>query len=128
PRRRLPVPTRRRRQALQSPPLRLAAAPSPHRAASKPPPRPPMPATESPLDPAKAAPDLAGPANARPLPAPTVKRRVTAMVYEFFVLFAVEMLAVLSYLLLSGDRQEPVSQYGLKLYLFLVTGLYFTWC
>jgi len=70
----------------------------------------------------------AAPANAMPFPAPTVKRRVTAMVYEFFLLFAVEMLAVLIYLLLTGNRQEPVFQYGLKLYLFLVTGLYFTWC
>ena len=61
-------------------------------------------------------------------PTPTVKRRVTVMVYEFFLLFAVEMLAVLIYLLLTGNRQEPVFQYGLKLYLFLVTGLYFTWC
>ena len=60
--------------------------------------------------------------------APTVKRRVTAMVYEFFLLFAVEMLAVLIYILLTGNRQEPLLQHGLKLYLFLVTGLYFTWC
>jgi len=59
---------------------------------------------------------------------PTVKRRVTAMVYEFFLLFAVEMLAVLVYILLTGNRQEPIFQHGLKLYLFLVTGLYFTWC
>lgn len=71
---------------------------------------------------------LAVPANATSFPTPTVKRRLTAMVYEFFLLFAVEMLAVLVYLLLTGNRQEPVFQYGLKLYLFLVTGLYFTWC
>lgn len=59
---------------------------------------------------------------------PTVKRRVTAMVYEFLLLFAVEMLAVLVFILLTGNRQETVFQHGLKLYLFLVTGLYFTWC
>jgi len=87
-----------------------------------------MPATESIIDPDKTAPAPAGPANAASFPTPTVKRRVTAMVYEFFLLFAVEMLAVLIYLLLTGNRQEPVFQYGLKLYLFLVTGLYFTWC
>lgn len=87
-----------------------------------------MSATESIIAPAKTAPDLAGPANVPPFPTPTIKRRVTAMVYEFFLLFAVEMLAVLVYLLLTGNRQEPVFQYGLKLYLFLVTGLYFTWC
>lgn len=59
---------------------------------------------------------------------PTVKRRVIAMVYESFLLFAVEMLAVLVYILLTGNRQEPVFQYGLKLFLFLVTGAYFIWC
>ena len=68
------------------------------------------------------------PVHAPPLPAPTIKRRVTVMVYEFFLLFAVEMLAVLVYLLLTGNRQEPLFQHGLKLWLFLVTGLYFTWC
>ena len=70
----------------------------------------------------------ATPAHATSLPTPTVKRRVTVMVYEFFLLFAVEMLAVLVYLLLTGNRQEPLFQHGLKLWLFLVTGLYFTWC
>jgi uncharacterized RDD family membrane protein YckC len=59
---------------------------------------------------------------------PTVKRRLAVMVYEFFLLFAVEMLAVLVYILLTGNRQDAVFQHGLKLYLFLITGLYFTWC
>ncbi|OON62086.1 RDD family protein [Massilia sp. KIM] len=59
---------------------------------------------------------------------PTVKRRVLAMVYEGFLLFAVEMLAVLVYLLLTGNRQEPAYQVGLKVFLFLVTGAYFIWC
>ena len=68
------------------------------------------------------------PVHAPPLPAPTIKRRVTVMVYEFFLLFAVQMLAVLVYLLLTGNRQEPLFQHGLKLWLFLVTGLYFIWC
>lgn len=70
----------------------------------------------------------ASPAPAPALPTPTIKRRVTVMVYEFFLLFAVEMLAVLIYILLTGNRQEPLFQHGLKLWLFLVTGLYFTWC
>lgn len=60
--------------------------------------------------------------------APTVKRRVIALVYESFLLAAVEMLAVLVYILLTGNRQEPVFQYGLRLFLFLVTGAYFVWC
>jgi uncharacterized RDD family membrane protein YckC len=58
---------------------------------------------------------------------PTLKRRLTAMVYEFFLLFAVEMLAVLLYILATGNRQEAPFQHGLKLFLFLVTGAYFTW-
>ena len=47
------------------------------------------------------------------------------MVYETFLLFAVEMLAVAIYLLVTGNRQEPVFQHGLKLFLFLVTAAYF---
>ena len=60
--------------------------------------------------------------------APKLRRRLTAMVYEFFLLFAVEMLAVLVFLLATGNRQEAPYQHGLKLFLFLVTGAYFTWC
>jgi uncharacterized RDD family membrane protein YckC len=56
---------------------------------------------------------------------PTVKRRLISMVYEMFLLLAVEMFAVLIYLLLTGNRQEPVYQHGLKFYLFLVTAAYF---
>lgn len=82
-----------------------------------------MRATEPALDPAIAAPTAAG-----AFPTPTIKRRVMAMVYEFLLLFAVEMLAVLIYILLTGNRQEALFQHGLKLYLFLVTGLYFCWC
>ncbi|MEH6434062.1 RDD family protein [Massilia sp. DD77] len=61
-------------------------------------------------------------------PAPTIRRRVLAMVYEAFLLLAVEMLAVLLYLLLTGNRQEAVYQHGLKAFLFLVTAAYFIWC
>jgi uncharacterized RDD family membrane protein YckC len=49
------------------------------------------------------------------------------MVYEMFLLLAVEMFAVLVYLLLTGNRQEPVYQHGLKAYLFLVTAAYFVY-
>jgi uncharacterized RDD family membrane protein YckC len=56
---------------------------------------------------------------------PTVKRRLISMVYEMFLLFAVEMFAVLVFLLLTGNRQEPLYQHGLKAYLFLVTAAYF---
>ena len=47
------------------------------------------------------------------------------MVYETFLLFAVEMLAVAIYLLVTGNRHEPVFQHGLKFFLFLVTAAYF---
>lgn len=47
------------------------------------------------------------------------------MVYEVFLLAAVEMFATLIFLLLTGNRQEPVYQHGLKAYLFLVTAAYF---
>jgi uncharacterized RDD family membrane protein YckC len=79
-----------------------------------------MPATEPPVLLPEAALALPG--------TPTIKRRLAVMVYEFFLLFAVEMLAVLLYLLVTGNRQDPLFQHGLKVYLFVLTGLYFTWC
>jgi uncharacterized RDD family membrane protein YckC len=65
--------------------------------------------------------------NTEPLAAtaPTVKRRIMAMVYETFLLLAVEMLAVLVYLLLTGNRHTPPYEHGLKFVLFLVTAAYF---
>jgi uncharacterized RDD family membrane protein YckC len=56
---------------------------------------------------------------------PSIKRRITAMVYETFLLLAVEMLAVALYLLVTRNNHAPVFQHGLKVYLFLVTGAYF---
>jgi uncharacterized RDD family membrane protein YckC len=56
---------------------------------------------------------------------PTVKRRIISMVYEGFLFLAVEMLATLLYLLVTGNRQEPVYQHGLKFVLFLVGAAYF---
>jgi uncharacterized RDD family membrane protein YckC len=63
--------------------------------------------------------------NATPSPSPSVKRRIIAMVYETFLLLAVEMLAVALYLIVTQNRHEPVFQHGLKAFLFLVTGAYF---
>jgi uncharacterized RDD family membrane protein YckC len=57
--------------------------------------------------------------------APTIKRRLLAMVYEAFLLAAVEMLAVALYLVVTLNHHEPVFQHGLKAFLFLVTGAYF---
>lgn len=58
-------------------------------------------------------------------PMPSIKRRLIAMVYETFLLFAVEMLAVALWLLVTGNRHGPVFDHGLKVFLFLVTGAYF---
>jgi uncharacterized RDD family membrane protein YckC len=58
---------------------------------------------------------------------PSVKRRLIAMVYEAFLLLAVEMLAVALYLLITRNNHAPVFQYGLKVWLFVVTGAYFVW-
>jgi uncharacterized RDD family membrane protein YckC len=57
--------------------------------------------------------------------APPVRRRIMAMVYEAFLLLAVEMVAVALFLLLTGNRHAPVYQHGLKFFLFLVTAAYF---
>jgi len=58
---------------------------------------------------------------------PTIKRRLTAMVYETFLLLAVEMLAVALFLILTRNNHAPVFQYAMKVWLFVVTGAYFTW-
>jgi uncharacterized RDD family membrane protein YckC len=56
---------------------------------------------------------------------PTVKRRVIAMVYEAFLLIAVEALAVFLYIFVTGNRQGPAYRAGLMVFLFLVAGAYF---
>jgi uncharacterized RDD family membrane protein YckC len=66
-------------------------------------------------------------ASSIPTCTPTIKRRLIVMVYETFLLLAVEMLAVALYLLLTQNSHAPLAQHGLKLFLFLVTGAYFVW-
>jgi uncharacterized RDD family membrane protein YckC len=56
---------------------------------------------------------------------PSVRRRVIAMVYEAFLLIAVEALAVFIYIFVTGNRQEPAYRAGLMAFLFLVTAAYF---
>jgi uncharacterized RDD family membrane protein YckC len=56
---------------------------------------------------------------------PTVKRRIISMVYEAFLLLAVEMLATALYMLVTGNRQDPVFQHGRNAVLFLVAAAYF---
>lgn len=56
---------------------------------------------------------------------PTIKRRLIAMVYEAFLLTAVEALAVFLFIFATGNRQEPAYRAGLMVFLFLVTAAYF---
>lgn len=65
------------------------------------------------------------PSNFETAATPTVKRRIISMVYEAFLLLAVEMLATALYMLVTGNRQEPVYQHGRNFVLFLVAAAYF---
>ncbi|WP_312550525.1 RDD family protein [Massilia sp.] len=56
---------------------------------------------------------------------PTVKRRLIAMVYEAFLLTAVEALAVFVFIFATGNRQEAGYRAALMAFLFLVTAAYF---
>ncbi|MCS0611995.1 RDD family protein [Massilia kyonggiensis] len=58
---------------------------------------------------------------------PSIKRRLITMVYETFLLLAVEMLAVALFLVVTRNNHAPVFQYAMKVWLFVVTGAYFTW-
>jgi uncharacterized RDD family membrane protein YckC len=60
-----------------------------------------------------------------PSPGPTIGRRLIAMVYETFLLLAVEMLAVALWMLVTQNRHGPLFEHGLKVWLFVVTGAYF---
>jgi uncharacterized RDD family membrane protein YckC len=82
--------------------------------------------TDKHIVPADFAADFAPPAAPAPvIGTPTVKRRVISMVYEAFLLIAVEALAVFLYLLATGNRQTPAYRAGLMVFLFLVTAAYF---
>jgi len=51
-----------------------------------------------------------------------------AMLYEVFLLFAVEMLAIALYMLLTLNSQHPVAKFGMNVWLVLSAGAYFTFC
>ena len=69
--------------------------------------------------------DLPAPAALPVIGTPTVRRRIVAMVYEAFLLTAVEALAVFIYIFVTGNRQAPAYRAGLMVFLFLVTAAYF---
>ncbi len=60
-------------------------------------------------------------------PAPGMRRRLAAFVYESVLLFGVLMIAGLVYGLVTQQRHALVGLHGLQAFLFLVLGLYFTW-
>ena len=62
-----------------------------------------------------------------PAPAPGLRRRLAAFVYEGVLLFGVLTIAALAYGLATQQRHALVGMHGLQLFLFLVLGLYFTW-
>ena len=66
-------------------------------------------------------------ASAAPAPAPGLRRRLAAFVYEGVLLFGVLTIAALAYGLATQQRHALVGLHGLQLFLFLVLGLYFTW-
>ena len=62
-----------------------------------------------------------------PAPAPGLRRRMAAFVYEGVLLFGVLMIAGLAYGLATQQRHALVGQHGLQLFLFVVLGLYLSW-
>ncbi len=56
---------------------------------------------------------------------PSLKRRLISIVYEAFLLTAVEMFATGVFLLATQNRKGPLFEHGLKAFLFLVTAAYF---
>jgi uncharacterized RDD family membrane protein YckC len=77
---------------------------------------------------AAAAPALPAQDPAMKLATPSVRRRLMVMVYETFLLLAVEMLAVLVYMMVTGNRHTPLVEDGKTLFLFLAAGAYFVRC
>lgn len=70
---------------------------------------------------------VAGPPAGAPLRAPALLRRLACFVYEGVLLFGVVMIAGLIYSPLTQQRHALEGQLGLRVFLFVVLGLYFTW-
>jgi uncharacterized RDD family membrane protein YckC len=65
--------------------------------------------------------------NPSALPAPGLRRRLAAFVYEGVVLFGVLMLAGFVYSLTTGQRHALSGRGGMQVFLFVVLGIYFVW-
>jgi uncharacterized RDD family membrane protein YckC len=60
-------------------------------------------------------------------PAPSIRRRLAAFVYEGVLLFGVVMTTALFYAGLANQRNAMQGRAGLMAVLFIVLGLYFVW-
>jgi uncharacterized RDD family membrane protein YckC len=60
-----------------------------------------------------------------PIATPTVKRRLICMVYEAFLLTAVEALAIFLYLFITRNQHTPTIDHGRNAVFFLVAAAYF---
>jgi uncharacterized RDD family membrane protein YckC len=60
-----------------------------------------------------------------PIATPTVKRRLICMVYEAFLLTAVEALAMFIYLFATHNQHTPTIDHGRNAVFFLVAAAYF---
>jgi uncharacterized RDD family membrane protein YckC len=56
---------------------------------------------------------------------PTIKRRLICMVYEAFLLTAVEALAIFIYLFITRNQHSPTIDHGRNAVFFLVAAAYF---
>lgn len=59
---------------------------------------------------------------------PTIRRRLTASLYETFLLAAVLLFATALFMLVTLNSQAPLFAYARTLWLFAVTGAYFIFC
>lgn len=60
-------------------------------------------------------------------PAPTIKRRLTTMLYEGVLLFGVVAIAALLFGILFQQRSAIMLRHELQYWLFVVIGAYFIW-
>jgi uncharacterized RDD family membrane protein YckC len=61
------------------------------------------------------------------LPAPTLTRRLAALLYEGVILFGVVMVAGYLYTGLTHQQHALAGRAGLQAFMFLVLGIYFVW-
>ena len=62
------------------------------------------------------------------LPAPGLRRRMAAFVYEGVLLFGVLMIGSLLFAIAADQRHALQGRIGFQIFLFLLLGLYFCWC